>query len=201
MWRPIKVGAITIALLGGFSCYSPTDLIKIRTYYPAVVEIFNGYGGGSGFHIGNGLFITAKHVVGNIVDVKIVCASVSYPAKVLCLSDSDVAIVECCDLDYLPKIDTSHCYIEPLDECYVIGYFFGAKLYNKGYIRYITDDFIVVSSQAWYGTSGSPVVNKHGRLIGIVQAIMSSGRDVIPQVTRIVPAKVVRDLINSYTLN
>lgn len=156
---------------------------EIQGYKESVVLVSTNNGKGTGFHINGGYIVTNYHVIedNDYMIVKFPQHSESYKAE---LSDSDpdldIAILKADIGDQqLPfiEIERSNKQWEPDEHIYVIGnplYF--TQIAIEGQIIGLVPiqgrqrPVMALDAPVYGGNSGSPVINKQGKAIGVVYA-------------------------------
>jgi S1-C subfamily serine protease len=184
----VTISAI-IAFLAVYQTHKKRDATALST-----IKVMVGEGHGSGVHVGNGYIITAAHVAGDAKSVKVKnsLGSVGH-ADVLWVNKAhDIALLRISVLA-LEKGDEGawgvsrlHCEDPKIGQSVIaIG--------NPGPLEFITAhgnvasgpkhsdehwrDHYIVSMPIAPGMSGGPVLDHHGRVVGIVVgvAMMSVG--------------------------
>ena len=139
------------------------------------VQRYDG-GSGSGFHIGDGYFVTNWHVVSHdghpdkwtAIRLDDVFAEVIAQDK-----RRDLAIIYCAGLAHLPRFEASKSKSKLGDRVYSLGSHFGhVETYSGGNIAGFKNyddlgEVIITTCPMNPGCSGGPLVNRHFRLIGI----------------------------------
>lgn len=138
---------------------------------------------GSGFNISaNGLIVTNRHLVDNATSIRI-----SFPghgtfsATGWAISPyADLAIITFRAAD-LPVVTIATLPVNPGDELLVIGNPLQfARIANKGFLVGYRENsgrdapFLIVEALIYPGSSGSPLFNDQGEVIGVVFATLSS---------------------------
>ncbi|WP_338452408.1 serine protease [Niallia oryzisoli] len=148
----------------------------IQVYKEAVVTLQDQYTKGTGFNVSeNGFIITNRHVVENMNPITVIFpqgdifeASIVHIDPVLDLAFLNV------DGENLPSLTLSNpnkWSVE--DHIYVIGNpLFHNQIANEGDILTGSDKYylLMISAPIYKGNSGSPVIDLHGDVIGVVYA-------------------------------
>ena len=140
--------------------------------------LVEGRGSGTGFHIGDGYYITAAHVVYSeepLVERKVLVDG--FPAVLLKVdNDKDLALLRCPQLinEKSFKFNTSH--LSVFDEVIALGYHFGIQMsITVGQVSYEdrSSDYITSTVPINAGCSGGPLVNSKFEVVGINLAILT----------------------------
>jgi S1-C subfamily serine protease len=162
---------VILALFLLTSCTSrPYATVRAATF------LVHAQGGiGSAVHIGHGYFITAAHVQnGTKVTIVNRLEGATYVTELIKVDlDKDLCLVRIKRKD-LPKVDVAKHELEIGEVVIATGYHYGETLLTTQGIK----SGIVGASSHHYtsdaevnpGTSGGPLVNEDGELIGIIQA-------------------------------
>lgn len=181
-----KLLAVSIFLAGFIAILSSQYEKKQETFALSTLKIITNTGHGSGVHIGNGYILTAAHVVDGSASIRVRAThNGEEPAELLWLNKAhDVALLRS---DHLKGVDSS-----PLS-CKPVGVGQSVKATgNPGPLEFITSWGRVSSDEAkrgnWKssiivdltiapGSSGGPVFDTHGNVVGLVVgiALMSHG--------------------------
>jgi len=151
----------------------------IQLYKEAVVTIQDQHTKGTGFNVSeNGFIITNRHVVEEMNPITVIFpqgdilgASVVHMDSVL---DLAFLKVEGKDLPFLSLSRPNTWRIQ--DHIYVIGNpLFHNQIANEGDILEGSEknQLLMISAPIYKGNSGSPVINKEGKVIGVVYAKMT----------------------------
>jgi len=153
---------------------------NIQTYKEAVVEIQTNDGKGTGFAVTeDGFIITNDHVIEDALTITVIFPDESlYKGEVIeTYPDIDLAIIKV-EGDQLPYLTMANSYTPTQKEpIYFIGnplYFTGIA--NEGYVIDYTQlsewnkEVLMLNAPVYRGNSGSPVINQHGQVIGIIFA-------------------------------
>jgi S1-C subfamily serine protease len=162
---------------------APIEADLIRRLLPSVARVETDQGSGTAFslrHDGDmNLFVTNAHVIVGADSVEIVLADgVTHPARVLARDeDLDLAILGVKGLGGVTPLrlgDSDD--LSPGTPLYVIGFALGSTLGNtptvtrgivSGRPTFHRDDFIQTDAAMNPGTSGGPVVNRLGEVVGV----------------------------------
>ena len=128
-------------------------------------------GSGSGFHIGNGFFVTNAHVVldngkANLTTVYLVDGA----NAVLVAYDPvrDLAVLQCSLKAHLKPFKLSLAAIDLKDDILSVGTHYGAiELASKGFVSVVGDGFLVTTAPSNHGCSGGPLLNTDFEVIGV----------------------------------
>jgi hypothetical protein len=156
--------------------------IKLDSNNAAIIEATRPYPyhtGGTGFLIDQkGYLLTNAHVVKGATRIGIQNASGAYNARLVYLNDTtDLAILKIEDNNFkAPPIpySISRTGMELGEEIFTLGYPRNEIVYGKGYMSARTGyngDTVTcqITVPANPGNSGTPVLNKDGDVVGIVQ--------------------------------
>lgn len=170
----VTVSAI-IAFLVVLQAPKKRDALALST-----VKVLVGEGHGSGVHTGNRYIVTAAHVVGQAATVKVKTSqNTVIDADVLWTNEKqDIALLRAKEL---PGVDVSRiaCDDPKIGQTIIaVG--------NPGPLEFITAfgtvssgprngsrwaDYYIVSMPVAGGMSGGPVIDQHGRVIGLVVGV------------------------------
>lgn len=171
----------TLPLL--FKSQELSSQAEIQSYKEAVVLVSTDNGKGTGFHINGGYIVTNHHVIedNGYIIVKFPEHSQSYKAELLGSDpDLDIAILRADIGDQqLPfiEVERSNKQWKPDEHIYVIGnplYF--TQIAIEGAIIGLVPiqgrqkPVMALDAPVYSGNSGSPVINEHGKAIGVVYA-------------------------------
>lgn len=186
---------LLIALLLSFATVSFAGVPdKVLSKSSAVVSIYHHDGTttktfGSGFIVSpTGIVITNFHVVATYVKdnsgrliIKRPSGSVLTVDRVLSYNeDTDIALIKVND-ERLPYVELSKVKPNQGDDVYVIGSPLGLETsVSSGIISGIrgADKFLQITAQISPGSSGSPVLNKDGQVIGVATLSLVAGQNV-----------------------
>lgn len=143
------------------------------------------FGTGSGFVLPGGIVVTNRHVVAeprevtvNTWDGRTIDAEVAGVA-----TDSDLAILRLADDAGLPQAELRTSPVDPGEQIVVVGYPGGGpSTVSPGKVRGMVDgevfgeaaDVLQVDAPIRQGNSGGPVLDRQGRVVGIVFALDTS---------------------------
>ena len=150
-------------------------------------------GRGSAFHIGNGRFLTAHHVIDGVPPfVTLTHEELAMPAAVLGSDPTvDLALLEVYDKTLVEGIPVTELRVPTQDdvgsETFLVGYPGGNALSVSfgGIITRVWEDEIQSSSRAFGGNSGGPMFDACGDALGVLWAgtglrtLSHSGRTLI----------------------
>jgi len=128
-------------------------------------------GSGSGFHIGNGFFVTNAHVVldngkANLTTVYLVDGA----NAVLMAYDPvrDLAVLQCSLKAHLKPFKLSLAAIDLKDDILSVGTHYGViELASKGFVSVVGDGFLVTTAPMNHGCSGGCLLNEDYEVIGV----------------------------------
>jgi S1-C subfamily serine protease len=180
----MKAYIVALAIAAAVIIAIPPALPKTNTTTDAVVFVDQEQGHGSGTHLGNGVILTAAHVVDGVDDfiIKDDKGNTS-PGKVLWASkDYDVALIQ---TQYAGPSRSISC--SPLrngQPVHAVG--------NPGSLEFIstyghvanptpikiddTNELVTLDLNAGRGMSGGPLLDAQGRVVGVVVAITNPAR-------------------------
>lgn len=176
----------------------------IQTYKKAVVEIKTNDGKGTGFAISeDGYLITNNHVIEDALTITVIFPDERlYKGEVVeTYPEIDLALLKV-DGENLPYLTLADSYpLTKNEEIYFIGnplYFTGIA--NEGQIidyKLLSDwdqEVLMMDAPVYRGNSGSPVLNKEGKVIGIVFATTKD--KVYGRVGLFVPVELLQNELN-----
>ncbi|MEK9196930.1 S1C family serine protease [Ureibacillus sp. 179-F W5.1 NHS] len=154
----------------------------IQTYKQAVVEIKTNDGKGTGFAISeDGYIVTNDHVIEDALTITVIFSNDQlYEGEVIeTYPEIDLAILKV-DEEDLPYLTLADTYTPTKKESI---YFIGNPLYftgiaNEGKVidsTLLSDwdkEVLMLDAPVYRGNSGSPVINKEGKVIGIIFATL-----------------------------
>ena len=193
------IALITAALLAGCATTPSTILLQPTP----VVKVVVGDGHGSGAYIGNGIVITAAHVVLDVKTVQLISERnlVQTGTVLWANTDYDIAAIKVSNASqYLaahlvcrsPKVGEALTAAgSPMDQdfLYIPGTVAGAAR-DIGKIKNV----VIAALPITFGNSGGPVFDDYGDMVGVVSALMASSIGGTPSQTGIsyvVPADTV----------
>ena len=177
------------------STLTPQEIAEIAldsTVYLQVKKPENQVGSASGFVIGEGLIVTSYHVIEDMLTgstARLVNSALIYPIEFIVAADKahDLVILKSSGISApaLPLSDSDTVRIG--DPVYVTGNPKGyLGTFSVGYISAVRFDntFILIEDQVLQiavsiskGSSGGPVLNANGKVIGIVSGGNTTGND------------------------
>ena len=159
------------------------------TVYLRVKKPGNQVGSASGFVIGEGLIVTSYHVVEDMLTgstARLVNSALTHPIELIVAADKshDLVILKSSGISAppLPLGDSDAVRIG--DTAYVAGNPKGyLGTFSVGYISaiqlsdpFVADKVLQMTAPISRGSSGGPVLNDHGKVIGIVSSIEDAGQ-------------------------
>jgi len=163
------------------------QLPKVQALQKAVVMIDTVDSKGTGFNIDSeGLIVTNAHVVNNrkVVMVKFSQGKIYQSTKWVSFPDVDLALIKIKG-ENLPKLDLAGDEAIKLGSKVIIignplgfpfvastGTVSGQILFNKW-----LEPVLTIESYIFKGSSGSPVINSRGEVVGIVFAVLESSQN------------------------
>lgn len=150
---------------------------NVQHYKESVVVVKAGNSKGTGFYFQDGRIFTNKHVIEDEPSITVSFQDgKSLPAEVVHRDKKmDIAVlkINATGLNY-PTLEIEEEW-EPNQSVYIIGNpLFFNFIANEGHILGITsgnEPLLVIDAPVYKGNSGSPVINKNGKVIGIVFAV------------------------------
>jgi S1-C subfamily serine protease len=189
---------VTVFAIGYFLVTWQTDKKK-DAWALSTIMVRAGLGHGSGVQIAPGLFLTAAHVIENGKPVAVASDGREAPADVLWVSKAyDVALIRAAGLT---KTSVSPLHCEAVSTGlrvkaignpgpFQFAHSWGRVAIGEPEERDRWKSTIIVDVTAGPGSSGGPVFDMRGRVIGLVVAYAPS----YPGFMLVVPASVVCDL-------
>lgn len=184
-----------LLLTSGINSYSQDIVAMFKRVKPSVVSVisYNAFdledGTGSGFFIANNRIITNYHVVEDAASVKIrLNDSTEYPITKMIAKDSvmDIAILEVAlpaTRKIIPLVYRTSA-PEQGERVYVVGNPLGfEQSVSDGIVSSIriVKDFgklIQFTAAVSHGSSGSPLLDANGAVLGVVRLVMSEGQNI-----------------------
>ena len=174
------------------STLTPQEIAEIAldsTVYLRVKKPENQVGSASGFVIGEGLIVTSYHVFEDMLTgstARLVNSALIYPIEFIVAADKahDLVILKSSGISApaLPLSDSDIVRIG--DTVYVAGNpeeYIGT--FSVGYISaiqlsdpFVADKVLQMTAPVSHGSSGGPVLNDRGEVIGIVSSIETTGQ-------------------------
>jgi len=145
---------------------SASDAIK------SAVTIHAGEGMGSGFHIGQGYFVTNAHVVldqnGNVPIGIIYLIDGAEASLVAYDASRDLAVLYCGLKSNLKPFKLSLAAVNLKDDILSVGTHYGViELASKGFVSIVERGSIVTTAPMNHGCSGGPLLNEDYEVIGV----------------------------------
>ena len=162
-----------------------------------------GYGTAS--HVGNGIFLTAKHVVLDAVHVLLrpFNSEDPIPVEVIYESDYDLSLIRCSELKDMAKVEIADSPAKVAEECYSYGFFphgeYNELWFNEGVVRSTSPDMFVISENIWFGHSGGAILNDDLEVIGVISYMFGDDKHIVPGAGATVPVHLIQDKIDEYT--
>lgn len=148
---------------------------QIQNWKEAVVLVTTEKGSGSGFNIDkSGIFITNYHVIENAENIRLSYASGGgiTVKEVVAFKEIDIAFLKVESSEELPILNLeSKKDILKNESITVIGSplsFF--NIVTKGNVIEVDNKRLILDAPIFRGSSGSPVINRDGNVIGVVFA-------------------------------
>lgn len=160
----------------------------IESFKNAVVLVGTDRGKGSGFHVSGGYIVTNHHVIEDASYIIVEFSGINERfAADVAKSDPemDLAVLSISGGERLPyiEIEREHRW-ESGDRVYVIGNPLMLKqiavegeILGLAPVRGKREPVMMIDATVHRGSSGSPVINEHGRAIAVVYAISEMARD------------------------
>jgi len=173
---------ILIFLFIAMFCFAENEhSIGIKDVVKSTVAIVTEYGLGTGFYVHEeGYIITCKHVVENARRILVYTSEWEiYKGRVVTIhEDLDIAIVKIENLELARPIEIAPIEsVEVGEEIFITGHTYGLPwLVKRGIIGKVNWEdakgykYLIIDSNASKGNSGSAVVDRYGRVIGVIFA-------------------------------
>ena len=162
------------------------------TVYLRVKKPDNQVGSASGFVIGEGLIVTSYHVIEDMLTgstARLVNSALTHPIELIVAADKshDLVILKSSGISAPPLLLSDSDTVRIGDSVYVTGNPKGyLGTFSVGHISAVRFDntFILIEDQVLqitvsisHGSSGGPVLNANGKVIGIVSGGNTTGND------------------------
>lgn len=169
-------------------------------YYPDVYKVMIGNGHGSGFHIGDGTFVTAEHVVhGQLeVELKSIDGRIYKGIVFHTIPEKDLAFIKTVEVP-ISKTEVSCNSLKVGEEIWAFGNPLGNEFIKTfGHVGGLDrsnktwENIFLADITAAQGMSGGPVFNKFNQVIGVVVGAPLQnirGSSAFVGLTYIVPSK------------
>ena len=159
------------------------------TVYLRVKKPENQVGSASGFVIGEGLIVTSYHVIEDMLTgstARLVNSALIYPIEAIVAADKahDLVILKSSGISAPPLLLGDSDIVRIGDTVYVTGNpeeYIGT--FSVGYISaiqlsdpFVADKVLQMTAPVSHGSSGGPVLNDRGEVIGIVSSIENDGQ-------------------------
>lgn len=183
--------------------------------YEATMRVFsqdeNGVGTGTYFdYRGKGIVLTASHVVGRNRTAKIEYMGSLIEVPII-YNDQlrDIAILHIGDLPTLKPIKFKTAKLESLtlgEEFTYVGFPNNHGPFALfGTFAGVADEFYIMQSYAWPGSSGASVFDKQGKIVGIITAVEVGSTpfgypQLIPEIVLITPIELINFEILDFIL-
>jgi S1-C subfamily serine protease len=208
MWGYLKAAGLALMGIGmiaaGVELYAPVPVAASTASPTVLVELAQGHG--SGVHIGNGLFVTAAHVIDDVTDATVNLDDGSIvPVEVLWVNKAyDLALLKATGGSVMVRTAAMDCTapeMNPGTPVQVVGNPLNLRnIHTWGQVSRVTERgsqprfaFIADITIA-PGNSGGPAFDKQGRLVGIVVAMAAFNGSPVP-LSYIVPVSALCTLL------
>ena len=159
------------------------------TVYLRVKKPGNRVGSASGFVVGEGLIVTSYHVIEDMLTgstARLVNSALIYPIEAIVAADKahDLIILKSSGISAPPLLLGDSDTVRIGDTAYVAGNPKGyLGTFSVGYISaiqlsdpFVADKVLQMTAPISRGSSGGPVLNDRGEVIGIVSSIENDGQ-------------------------
>ena len=160
------------------------------TVYLRVKKPGNRVGSASGFVIGDGLIVTSYHVIEDMLTgstARLVNSALIHPIELIVVADKahDLVILKSSGISAPPLPLSDSDTVRIGDPVYVTGNPKGyLGTFSVGYISaiqpgdvFVADKVFQMTAPISHGSSGGPVLNADGKVIGIVSGGDTTGND------------------------
>ncbi|MGI6685162.1 MAG: S1C family serine protease [Bacillota bacterium] len=162
------------------------QLPEVQAFKKAVVLVEAGQSRGTGFNIDSeGLIVTNFHVVSDakVVIVRFPQGEIYVSTKWRAFPDIDLALIKI-EGQSLPKLELADKAVKSGSKVLIIGNPLGfpfvvstGLVSGQIMLERWTEPVIAIESFIYKGSSGSPVINSQGEVIGIVFAVLESAQN------------------------
>jgi S1-C subfamily serine protease len=179
------------------ACSAPKDPVEERILETkdAVIRIINKDDSCSGFHIGQGFFISAAHCIVDPDTIVIIFKEKPYNAKLIAIStDKDLVVLSSIILPTKLKLAAPQELLNPIGKAVLTmgypSYYFGAFSFEESrifdYFATSRNQKVLIALAAAYsGQSGGPLISiETGRVLGVINSaserikIMNDGQKI-----------------------